>query len=44
MWYGSNGQTHPVGTKAVGELAIYDMSGNESEWCCDLYSACMVVF
>ena len=29
--------THPVASKAPNELGIYDMSGNVSEWCQDLY-------
>lgn len=29
--------THPVGTLAPNELGIYDMSGNVSEWCQDLF-------
>lgn len=38
-WYDANSQktTHPVGTKVANELGIYDMSGNASEWCSDLY-------
>lgn len=28
---------HPVGLKLPNELGIYDMSGNLSEWCSDLY-------
>jgi hypothetical protein len=38
-WYSSNsGSTsHTVGTKAANELGIYDMSGNEWEWCSDRY-------
>ena len=38
-WYGDNSgkQTHKVGTKSSNELGIYDMSGNVSEWCNDLY-------
>ena len=38
-WYKNNsdGQTHPVGTKAPNELGIYDMTGNVWEWCENKY-------
>jgi formylglycine-generating enzyme required for sulfatase activity len=38
-WYESNSdnKTHPAGTKAPNRLGIYDMSGNVSEWCWDIY-------
>ncbi|GEM_PF-326414 len=37
-WYdgNSNGSTHTVGQLTANELGIYDMSGNEWEWCWDI--------
>jgi formylglycine-generating enzyme required for sulfatase activity len=33
----SGGKIHPVGQKIPNELGIYDMSGNEWEWCWDWF-------
>ena len=41
-WYwkrNSDDKTHAVGTKKPNELGIYDMSGNVSEWCQDIYGS-----
>lgn len=40
-WYDLNSGeegTHMVGTKFSNQLGIFDMSGNVSEWCWDLFS------
>ena len=39
-WYDENsyGETKPVGLKTPNLLGLYDMSGNVSEWCYDLFS------
>ena len=38
-WFDGNstGKTHSVKTKQANELGLYDMSGNVSEWCQDVY-------
>jgi formylglycine-generating enzyme required for sulfatase activity len=39
-WYSANSgnATHQVGTKNANELGLFDMTGNVSEWCWDLFS------
>src|SRR5678816_925873 len=39
-WFGENGEkkTHPVGQKKPNRWGIYDLYGNVSEWCEDVYS------
>jgi len=40
-WYvvNSEGSSHPVGTKLPNQLGIFDMSGNEYEWCWDWFGS-----
>jgi len=37
-WGKSDNKTHPVGQKKPNAWSLYDMYGNLSEWCSDLYS------
>ena len=39
-WYADNAEqkTHPVGQKKPNSLGLFDMYGNVSEWCEDVYS------
>jgi len=40
-WYKGNSDrsTHPVATKALNGLGLFDMNGNVNEWCADTYRA-----
>jgi formylglycine-generating enzyme required for sulfatase activity len=38
-WYSKNSgsKTHPVGQKQANSFGLYDMEGNVSEWCEDVW-------
>src|SRR5206468_661286 len=40
-WFNENSQqkTHPVGQRKPNTIGMYDLCGNVSEWCEDVYSA-----